>query len=140
MKARPSICPVLSLGTRSGLNSHAAWRASRDLAAPAGGFQYQTSLQDPFSAEHGLGIWLGRLYWSIRLQQAAGRSMNVLLLKALGVLAPLGLSNRTPDASRAEQFKGILSLIAAAICAQSDSAAQRTFLQQVFSDAGLTIP
>ena len=99
------------------------WASLRDLSAGAELFDWGAVSSDPFTADHGLGIWLGRLFWQVQEQYAQnnqGRSMNYLLFKALGSLASPGLSNYTSHGSRNERLTGTLSLIATAIYKQCD--------------------
>ncbi len=124
--------------------AYAAWSPSRLLSTPACVYDWVNSQSDPFSENHGLGMWLGRLYWQIHTHEEAtgsGRTMSYLLFKALGSLAPPTLLTAAKTGvDYPMKLKGALTLIAQAIYAQSDVAEQRTFLHDtVFGPVGLVV-
>ncbi len=124
--------------------AYAAWSQSRLLSTPACVYDWVNSQKDSFSENHGLGMWLGRLYWQIHTHQEAtgsGRTMSYLLFKALGSLAPPTLLTAAKaGVDYPTKLKGALTLIAQAIYTQSDVEEQRTFLRDdVFGRVELVV-
>lgn len=125
--------------------AYADWAPERNLNSAAQVFDqngWNSMRSDPFSTAHGMGVWLGRLFWKIQGMQnpVTDRSMNYLLFKTLGALAGLGLSASETEGTTLERLIDTLNLIAKAICAQCDSPTQRSSIEQdVFGLVGLKV-